>query len=496
MAGLVITGGRVVDPASGMDAIGDVAIVDGKIAAVGGNLGTAEQSIDATGLIVAPGFIDLHAHGQSISADRMQAFDGVTTTLDLEAGVMPVASWYQRQAKRGRVLNYGASVNWAFARIGAMTGSNAESSLEAFGAAMRDRRWIDNVASEKEVAGILDRLAGGLNEGAIGIGILNAYAPGAGVQELTALCQMAKAHEVPTFTHVAFMSRIDPESAVEAYIRLIGYAGATGAHMHICHFNSSSKTDIERCAALVAKAQAQGLPITVEAYPYGTGSTVLAAAFFSDPKFEERNGTGYDSVQRVTDGHRFRDREELLAAQATEPSTLVLWHILDIENNAHHRDLLDMSVLYPGGAIASDAMPWSSPDGRPYKGDAWPLPDDVTSHPRSAGCFTRFIREWVRERQTVSLMEGIRKCTLIPAEILGPSTPAMRSKGRLQAGADADIVVFDFDTLTDRSEFSAMNRPSEGVRHLIVSGQQLITDGVIDLAARPGLPVRRPVVEG
>jgi N-acyl-D-glutamate deacylase len=494
MGGLVISGGRVVDPASGMDAVGDVAVLDGKIAAVCTGLGGAERVIDAAGLVVAPGFIDLHAHGQSIPADRMQAFDGVTTSLDLEAGVLPVASWYKRQAAQGRVLNYGASTNWAFARIGAMTGSNEESSLEAFGRAMRDRRWVENVASETEVVGILDRLENGLNEGGIGIGILNAYAPGAGVQELTAVCQLAKAHEVPTFTHVAYMSRIDPESAAEAYIRLIGYAGATGAHMHICHFNSSSKTDIERCVVLVAKAQEQGLPITVEAYPYGTGSTVLAAAFFSDPEFVERNGTGYDSVQRVTDGRRFRDREELLAAQADEPSTLVLWHILDIENNAHHRDLLDLSVLYPGGAIASDAMPWSlSSDGSVYTGDAWPLPDDATSHPRSAGCFTRFIREWVRERETLSLMEGIRKCSLIPAEILAPSTPAMAAKGRLQPGADADVVVFDYATLTDRAEFSAMNRPSEGVRHLLVSGQPLIADGVLDVAARPGQPVRRPV---
>ena len=433
MGGLVISGGRVVDPASGMDAIGDVAVLDGRISAVGTGLGSAERVIDATGLVVAPGFIDLHAHGQSIPADRMQAFDGVTTTLDLEAGVLPVASWYRRQADKGRVLNYGAAANWAFARIGAMTGSNAESSLEAFGNAMRDRRWIDNVASDTEVAGILDRLAIGLNEGGIGIGILNAYAPGAGVQELTAVCQLAAAHDVATFTHVAYMSRIDPESAAEAYIRLIGYAGATGAHMHICHFNSSSKTDVERCAVLVAKAQAQGLPITVEAYPYGTGSTVLAAAFFSDPEFEARNGLGYNSVQRVTDGRRFRDRKELLAAQAEEPSTLVLWHILDIENNPHHRDLLDISVLYPGGAIASDAMPWTLSDGSPYTGDAWPLPDDATSHPRSAGCFTRFIREWVRERRTVSLLEGVRKCALIPAEIF-PQHARDARQGQAAAG--------------------------------------------------------------
>src|SRR3954471_9899203 len=386
MTNVIITGGRVVDPASGMDAIGDVAMVDGRISAVGTGLGSAERVIDATGLVVAPGFIDLHAHGQSLPADRMQAFDGVTTTLDLEAGVLPVGSWYERQARKGRVLNYGAATNWAFARIGAMTGSNAESSLEAFGNAMRDRRWIDNVASDAEVAGILDRLANGLNEGGIGIGILNAYAPGAGVQELTAVCQLAKAHDVATFTHVAYMSRIDPESAAEAYIRLIGYAGATGAHMHICHFNSSSKTDVERCARLVATAQAQGLPITLEAYPYGTGSTVIAAACFNEPDFEARTGTGYDAVQRVTDGRRFHSLEEIVAEQAAEPSTMVLWHILDTENDPHHRDLLDVSVLYSGGAIASDGMPWTLSDGSTYKGDAWPLPDDATSHPRSAGC--------------------------------------------------------------------------------------------------------------
>jgi N-acyl-D-glutamate deacylase len=449
--------------------------------------------IDATGLVVAPGFIDLHAHGQTIPADRMQAFDGVTTTLDLEAGVMPVASWYRRQQKQGRVLNYGASTNWAFARIGAMTGSNEESSLEAFGRAMRDQRWVENVATEAEIAGILDRLGRGLQEGGIGIGILNAYAPGAGVQELTAVCQLAAAHGVPTFTHVAYMSRIDPESAAEAYIRLIGYAGATGAHMHICHFNSSSKTDVERCAKLVAKAQAQGLPITLEAYPYGTGSTVLAASFFSDPEFEARHGLGYDSVQRVSDGRRFHDREELLAAQAAEPSTMVLWHVLDTENNARHRELLDMSVLYPGGAIASDAMPWSLADGTIFAGDAWPLPEDATSHPRSSGTFTRFLRHWVRERQAISLLEGVAKCALIPAQILAPSTPEMQAKGRLLPGADGDVVVFDFATLTDRAEFSAMNRPAEGVKHLLVNGHSVITDGVLDLAARPGRPVRRPV---
>ena len=230
--------------------------------------------------MVVPGFIDRHAHGQSIPADRMLAFDGVTTTLDLEAGVLSVASWYQRQAAQGRILSYGASTNWAFARIGVMTGSNEESSLEASGHARGTvagwRTW-----PARPMTGVLDHLEQGLNEG--GIGILKAQTPSAGVQKLTGVCQLAAAHAVPTFTHIAYVSRIDPESSAEAYIRLIGYAGATGAHTHICHFNSSSQTDIERCVKLVEKAEAQGLPITLEAYPYGTGSTVLSVR---DPQLD------------------------------------------------------------------------------------------------------------------------------------------------------------------------------------------------------------------
>ena len=493
MGGLVISGGRVVDPESGMDAVADVAIADGRIEAVGTGLGGAERVIDATGLIVAPGFIDLHAHGQSIPADRMQAFDGVTTTLDLEAGVMPVASWYRRQHEQGRILNYGAATNWAFARIGAMTGINEESSLEAFGRAMRDPRWSENVSTPEEQEGILERIKAGLDEGGIGVGILNAYAPGAGVQELTALCQLCAAENVPTFTHIAYMANRDPKSAAEAYVRLIGYAGATGCHMHICHFNSSSKTDVERCEKLIRKAQEQGLPITVEAYPYGTGSTVISASFFSDPEFESRNAATYDQVQIVATGRRLKDRADLLASQAQDPSQLVLWHVLDTENDPRHADMLDLSVLYPGGAIASDAMPWSLSDGSTYTGDAWPLPEEATSHPRSSGTFTRFISRWVRDRQAISLIDGIAKCTLIPAQILGASTPEMNAKGRLKPGMDADVTVFDLATLADRAEFTAMNRPAEGVRHLVVSGTPVISDGVMDVAARPGRSVRRPV---
>ena len=487
----IIHQGRVLDPETGFDAIVDIGIKNGIITDIGENLGSCANVIDATGLIVCPGFIDLHAHGQSLPADRMQAFDGVTTALELELGVLPVSRWYDEQAHMGRTLNYGASVGWIFGRIASMTNQQAESTIDGMGRATRDRRWVDNVASPEELTEILDRVSAGLKEGGIGIGFPNGYSPGTGIKELSLLCEIAAKAGVPTFTHIAYMSNVDPRSSIDAYTRLIGLAGSTGAHMHICHFNSTSLHDVERAAVLVKTAQSQGLKVTVEAYPYGTGSTVVSAEFFSDPDYAARMGADYSNIEILAERRRLRDKADLNEQQAKDPGSLVLLHFLDVAVNPRHRELLDVSVLYPGGAIASDAMPWMLSNGTTYVGDAWPLPADATSHPRSSGTFSKFLREWVRERKTVSLMEGIRKCTLIPAGILQSSTPRMRKKGRIQTGCDADILVFDYDALTDRADFHNMNAPSHGVVHLLVNGEQVITNGALEPAARPGRPIRR-----
>jgi len=222
---------------------------------------------------------------------------------------------------------------------------------------------------------------------------------------------------------------------------------------------------------------------------------VVGAEFFADPAFCQRMGTGYDAIEMVAERHRLASREELLARQQSEPGALVLIHFLDVAVNQRHRDLLDVSVMYPGGAIASDAMPWILSNGTLYTGDAWPLPDDAVSHPRSSATFTKYLRDWVIERRTASLRDGLAKCTLIPAQILEASTPSMRKKGRLQTGCDADVVVFDLETLRDRADFLNMNRPSEGVKHLVVNGQAVIADGGLIRDARPGRPVRRSAAQ-
>lgn len=494
MHDIVIRSGRVIDPETGLDAICDVAVDGGRISVVGEVTGEGRREIDAGGLVVAPGFIDLHAHGQSLPADRMQAFDGVTTALELEVGALPVGDWYKAQAEKPRLLNYGTASAWIFARKAAMIGldlDGGEPAITTMGRGSHDMRWSRDAATDAQAAEIVALTGKGIEEGGLGIGIPYGYAPGAGAKEMSLVCDLAARTDTPTYTHIAQMSNIDPKSSIEAYVLLIGMAGATGAHMHICHLNSTSLQDVERAAELIANAQRQGLKVTTEAYPYGTGSTVISAGFFVDPDFEMRTGTGFDAIEVVSTHKRLQDRADLEAVKARDPSTLVLWHFLDTDSNDRHQRLLDVSVMYPGGAIASDAMPWSQADGTLYEGDEWPLGDDKTAHPRSSGTFTRFLRQWVREREAMPLSEAIAKCTLIPAQIVSRCAPAFTRKGRLQVGADADVVVFDLATIAEKATFSEMNRPAVGMRDVLVNGTMIIASGELVQSVAPGRPIRR-----
>ncbi|RAH97347.1 D-glutamate deacylase [Acuticoccus sediminis] len=492
----IIRAGRVIDPETGFDEVADIGISNGTISAIGALAAAAGTEIDATGKVVCPGFIDLHAHGQTIAADWMQAFDGVTTSLELEVGVLPVADWYERQAARGRALHYGAAVSWVFARKAVMAGIRPDPALhpmEMMGQGAADEGgWSSGTATHDQVERICAVVADGLAAGGIGIGIPNGYAPGAGVKEMSRICDIAARTGVPTFTHIPWMSNVDPQSSEESYLRIIGYAAATGAHMHICHLNSTSLQDIARCRDLLLKAQAMGLAITVEAYPYGTGSTVVSAAFFVEPGFVQRTGTGYDSIELIHNRHQMTGPGDVIAAREEDPGSLVAWHFLDVEDNPAHRDLLDLSVLFPGGAIASDAMPWVAPDGSIFRGAQWPLPADLSAHPRSAGTFTRFLSQYSFQRREIGLREALAKCTTIPAGILEGCLPAMRRKARVQVGCDADIIAFDPDDIADRATFSDMTAPARGVETMLVGGTPVIRSGRLDPQARPGRALRRP----
>ena len=342
---------------------------------------------------------------------------------------------------------------------------------------------------------ILDLVKQGLDQGALGIGINAGYAPGYGHKEYFALAEVAAERGVATFTHVRYASNAEPESSFEAVQELIANAAITGAHMHLCHINSTSLKDIHAILPLIDNAMERGINISVGAYPWGAASTVVGAAMFSGDGWRERMGSTAENFQLGTS----RMTEEQLADyQKNKPGTFIVWHFLD-EENPDDLALLDASVLHPNVLIESDEMFWMFMDDHDqvenYEGDAWPLPEEAFSHPRSNGTFAKILRSYVRERGLMSMQDALRKMTLMPAQTLEGFVPQMKKKGRMQAGMDADIVVFDPETISDVGTYQESNQPAVGVQALLVNGELVVERGELILDADPGRPIRRTTTD-
>ncbi|MBW4936030.1 amidohydrolase family protein [Marinobacter sp. F4206] len=490
---LVISGGRVVDPETELEAVRNVGITDGQIAAVSEDPLEGVKTLDATGHIVAPGFIDIHSHAQQLPAAWVQAFDGVTTALELESGLLPVDVAYERMAKEGRPINYGLGSAWSFARVQVLQpkAGKPDGTLKWFQNAFSLSGWQTDVPSPEQLEQIIDLVEEGLNQGGIGVSVNAGYAPGMGRKEYYELAKLAFKHGVATFTHDRYMSTLEPRSSFEALGEQIGLAAITGAHMHICHINSVCGRDLDDATELLQRAESRNIPITVEAYTYGALCTAIGAEFFRGPEWLTRFGGDEYSAMELRG--KALTKEKIEELQSSGPGSVVVFHFLHEEEEPDDMKLLDKAVLYPGGAIASDCTPWSDANGAFLEGEVWPLPDDAFSHPRSAGCFSRLFAIWVRERQVLSLLDAVRKTTLIPAQVLEEFVPQMKKKGRLQVGCDADVIVFDLNTIKDNATFVAPAQLSSGQRHVVVNGVPIIEEGERIGDAKPGRPIRRQV---
>jgi len=497
---IVLTNGRVIDPETYLDGKYNVGIKGDQIAAVSDQPLQGKQVIDVSGLIVSPGFIDTHAHGQNITSARVQAYDGVTTALELEAGILPIGEFYDNTTKEGRPINFGASTGWGFARCVTL---NPEKAVDGKPVPILDfmfgnlglKEWVEDLADDHQLEQILEMTEQGLKEGGIGIGVPWGYAPGAGLKELQRLWELAAKYERPTYTHVQNLSMLDPNSSFKNHIELMGLAAATGAQTHVCHLNSTSLHDIPAIREVVKNAQAAGLPITIEAYVYGAGESGIGAAEFNPEDVLERMGITWSDFTLVKTNKDFSSKEEFVKARTEAPGDQVIVHYLREDDNPQDAALLDMSVLYPGAAICTDAIGWVKPDGSFYWGDEWPLRKDLSNHPRAAGNYSRFLRKWVRERQVISWMDAIRRTSLNACLILEDCVPEMKKKGRIQEGMDADIVVFDPETITEMATFRDPCNVSKGMKHVIVNGTFVIRDENLDTEAMPGRAVRAPIVD-
>lgn len=488
----LLRGGRVIDPMTETDQVADLLIADGRVRAVGPDLDAPAGAdvIDADGLIVGPGFVDLHSHVHSIAGQRLQALDGVTTALDLEAGLMPIAEALARAAADGRPLNYGFSASWAQARALAhlhrVPVADFTASMDLLGISdwqrssspVERRQWLRLLEDE-------------LSAGALGIGVLMGYAPRSDPEEYLDLARIAAAAHAPTFTHVRELIEADPRTPIDGSEELVRAAAETGAAMHHCHVNSTSLRHVDRVLALLDRSRAAGSRVTVEAYPYGAGSTAIGA-FFLAPEKLPGLGITPQSLLLVETGERIADEARLRELRATDPGATCIVTFLD-EADPFDRAHLHRALAYPDAIVASDAMPvsWTQPDGSArYEQRDWPLPPGGHTHPRTAGTFLKSLRLMVRESGEWTWMEAFRRCSTLPARVLDEVASEMRRKGRLDVGADADLVVVDPASVTDRATYADPTRPSQGVRHLFVHGTAVVRDGDIVPDALPGRAVR------
>jgi len=458
----------VIDPETGLDAVRDVAIAGGSIVAIAqtslsDRLAPGGVTIDASGLVVAPGFIDLHAHGQSPEANEYQARDGVTTALELEWGYPRIAKWLASRVGRARV-HYGASVSHGMLRTLAIPGLEGRAAeLDQVAALDDPLRALQGALSagfyqplpEDRIGELTALLDQGLREGGLGIGMAHQYYPGATRTEILRVFQHAAARSAPIYTHVRSMG-------LDAIQEVVANAAATGAPLHIVHVNSSSLGDLPAALELIAGARRRGLDLTTESYPYTAGSTGIQSSIFDDG-WQERLGISYGDVQWQDTGERLtRETFELLR----EEGGTVIIHMMKPE-------MIELAMRAPFVIIASDGMPYAP-----------------GAHPRSAGTFSRVLGRYVREQGVLTLPDAIRRMTLLPAQRLEEIAPAMRKKGRLQLGADADVTVFDPETVLDTATFEDDLSFSQGIRHVLVGGAFVVRDGETVEGAFPGKPIR------
>jgi dihydroorotase len=445
---VVVANGRVLDPASGLDGVRYIGIRGGKIAAVSATPLRGRTVVDATGLAVAPGFIDLHSHGQTPENYRFKAKDGVTTALELEVGVAPVPEWYR--AREGKALiNFGASSGHIPACMAVMHDSGTLLPRDA--AAKR-------AATPEERRRTYDLVRAGLEEGALGIGMGIAYVPLASREEILHLFGLAAQRKTVVYVHMRNGGPIEP-GVVDALQEVIADAAATGASVHVVHITSMGLRETPLCLRMIEGARQRGIDVTTEMYPYTAGMTDLGSAIFDEGWQGRQGGISYGDLQWALTGERLTAES---FARFRKQGGMVVIHSIP-------ENIVRLAIANPLTMIASDG-----------------ILQDGKGHPRAAGTYARVLGRYVREQHALTLMEALRKMTVMPADRLG-----IPSKGRIAVGADADITVFDPSRVIDKATFDKPAQYSEGIEYVLVNGTLVVNRGELVDGVAPGLAVRR-----
>ena len=486
---LVIAGGRVMDPETGFDEVADVGIRGDRIVRISSGPLRGDIEIDARGLVVAPGFIDTHVHGQTRFGSKLMLRDGVTTTLDLEVGGIGAAAWYA--AREGRwQTNYGVSASHEFARMAVLDELRFEGPVDAQHIGpMRARAERNNgvpdfavtIPDPAQLDAILELIDRELAQGALGLGSTVGYmANGVTTGEMFALQQLAASYGRGTFSHVRFLgNNLPPAEGTLGFAEAFANAMALGAPFMAVHDNNRGWQENE---AKLAGARAQGHNAWSEYYPYVSGSGPIGSEFLKpETLLHDWQLTYEDSMMDPATGEFFT-QAAYEAKRKEDPGYIVVLFLRQREA------WLPEWLTRPHATVGSDGMPTTDADGNDL---AWEHPYSAfVGHPRTAGSHARVLR--LGREQGVSLMQALRQLSYWSALHLGDAgIGAMRVRGRLQVGMIADITVLDPESVTDNATHrpGEQGSPSTGIPYVLVSGQVVVRDSRVQRVF-PGQPIR------
>jgi dihydroorotase len=460
---IVLSGGRVIDPETKLDAIKNVGIINNRIAQISSEPLRGKETINATGLVVVPGFIDLHVHGRSNVEQEYQLHDGITTALELEWGIEHLGQWYESRKSKA-LINYGASVCWPFERFKAMDKykksveelyqitRKGESAIQHRNTAISPS--FSETPTPEEIEKTLINIKTSLEEGGVGIGVPIGYLPKTKSEEMFRIFQFAGEMNALVYTHVR-------EPNIISIQEVIADATLAGAPLHIVHINSMALGQIDFALDMVRAANKKGFDISTELYPYTAASTTLESAMFNEG-WQERMNISYGDLQWVATGERLT-KETFETYRKT--GGVVIIHMMKPE-------WIKNGIAAPGVMIGSDGMPYAK-----------------LAHPRTAGTFSRVLGKYVREDNVIDLTTAIEKMTLLPAKRLEGIAPMMRFKGRIQVGADADITIFNPNTVIDKATFEKGLEFSAGIEYVMVNGIFALKNGKTVTTVFPGQPI-------
>lgn len=443
----VILGGRVMDPESGLDAVRNIGIRDGKIESISEDKLEGDILIDASGLVVSPGFIDLHVHmfnpKQSKETLDLMALDGVTSALELEVGTGDVAAWYDERAG-GQVVNYGVSIGHIPVRMMVMGDS---------GDFVPSGPGGSETASEDQIAEMKRLIEKGLDQGGLGVGFGLAYTPAATTPEFETMLNVAVDRGAAAYIHLG--------EGMDGLLKALASAEKTGVSLHVVHVNSSGGPATADYLEAIQQARDRGMDVTTEAYPYEAGQTSIQSAFFDD--WETWEEDRFTTFQWVETGERL-NRESF--ARYREQGGVVIIH-------SRSEEMTLAAIEHPLTMIASDGFV-----------------EDGKGHPRTSGTNAKVLGRYAREQGIMTIMDALRRMTIEPARRLETYVPAMKMKGRLAIGADADITIFDPETVIDRSTYTEPTLSPEGIPYVMVNGVLVVENGKLASDALPGEAIR------